>query len=122
MSLRIGAIPGKGRLKVRQSPTSHMPPIPMRACFFANSGGGKNNLIIHILTKPKLFGGNVVDAVWVISPSVKVDSTWEHVRAYLVKRGQGGDEFFMEMVKQILDEGVKMTDYHKKRAKEGNHF
>ena len=125
MSLKIGAIPDKGRLKVRQSPTAHMPPIPMRACFFANSGGGKTNLIVSLLTNPRLFGGNVFDAVWVISPSVKVDSTWEHLRAYRAKRGQGGDEFFMdswdeEKVKQIMDEGMKMTEYHKKRTKEGN--
>ena len=56
MSLKIGAIPDKNRLKVRQSPTAHMPSIPMRACFFANSGGGKTNLIASLRTNPKLFG------------------------------------------------------------------
>ena len=80
MSLKIGAVPVSNRLRVRQSPTAHMPPIPMRACFFANSGGGKTNLIVSLLTNPKLFGGNFFDAVYVVSPSVKVDSTWAHLK------------------------------------------
>ena len=79
MSFKIGAISDQGRLKVRQSPAAPMPPIPMRACFFANSGGGKTNLIVSLLTNPRLFGGNVFDAVYVVSPSVKVDSTWAHL-------------------------------------------
>ena len=68
----------------------------MRACFFANSGGGKTNLIVSLLTNPKLYGGDVFDAVWVISPSVNVDSAWEYLRKHRAKKGQGGDEFFMD--------------------------
>ena len=81
---------------------------------------------MSLLTNPKLYGGDVFDAVWVISPSVKVDSTWEHLRKYRAKKGQCGDEFFMDSwdedrVKQIMEEGMKMTEYHKKQAREGHH-
>ena len=118
MSLKIGAIPDKGRLKVRQSPTAHMPPIPMRACFFANSGGGKTNLIVSLLTNPRLFGGNVFDAVYVVSPSVKVDSTWAHLKKHRAKRGQKGNEFFMDewdgdRIQRLIEESFALTKYHK---------
>ena len=120
MSLKIGAIPDKGRLKVRQSPTAHMPPIPMRACFFANSGGGNTNLIVSLLTNPKLFGGNVFDAVYVVSPSVKVDSTWGHLKSYRAKRGQKEDELFMDSwdgdrVQILIEESFALTKYHKEK-------
>ena len=36
------------------------------------------------------------DAVYVVSPSVKVDSTWAHLKKYRAKRGQKEDEFFMD--------------------------
>ena len=85
MSLKIGAVPDKGRLKVRQSPTAHMCSIPCRNCFFANSGGGKTNLVVALLTNPKLFVGNVFDAVYVVSPSVQDDSTWAHLMKYRAK-------------------------------------
>ena len=71
MSLKIGAIPDKGRLKVRQSPTAHMPPLVTRAILSANSSGGKTNLLVSLLTTPHLYGGDVFDAVYVISPSAK---------------------------------------------------
>ena len=87
MSLQIGAIPDKGRLKVRQTPTTHMCSIPCLACFFVNSGGGKTNICVSLLTNPRLFGGNVFDAVYVVSPSVKVDSTWGHLKKHRAKIG-----------------------------------
>ena len=119
MSLKIGAIPDKGRLHVKQSPTAHTPSIPMRACFFANSGGGKTNRIVSLLTNPELFGGNVFDAVYVVSPSVNVDSTWEHLKKYRAKRGQK-KEFFMDewdgqRVQALIDESFKLTDDHKQK-------
>ena len=114
MSLQIGAIPDKCRLKVRQSPTAHLGPIPMRACFFANSGGGKTNLCVSLLTNPRLFGGNVFDAVYVVSPSVKVDSTWAHLKKHRAKRGQKEDEFFMEewdgdRIQRLIEESFALT-------------
>ena len=51
---------------------------------------------MSLLTNPKLYGGDVFDAVWVISPSVKVDSTWGHLRKHRAKEGQAGDEFFVD--------------------------
>ncbi|MDA8583154.1 hypothetical protein N9L68_02950 [bacterium] len=74
----------------------------------ATSGNGKTNISVSLLTNPKLFGANVLDAGWAISPSVKVDSTWDDLRAYRAKRGQCGDEVHMvtrgeKKVKQVSD-------------------
>ncbi|MDA8584169.1 hypothetical protein N9L68_08030 [bacterium] len=68
----------------------------------------KTDIIVELLTNPNLCCGNVFDAVWVISPSVNVDSTREPLRAYRAKRGQRGDELFMDSwdedkVNHILD-------------------
>ncbi|MDA8583818.1 hypothetical protein N9L68_06275 [bacterium] len=87
--------------------------------FVANSGGGKTNLVVALLTNPRLFGGNVFDAVYVVSPSVKVDSTWAHLMKYRAKRGQHDDEFFMdtwdgERVQKLIEESFALTTYHKK--------
>ena len=83
MSLKIGAVPDKGRLKVGQSPTTHMPPIPMRSCFFTNSGGGKTNLIVSLLTNPKLFGGSdVTDSATDVTDSV-TDSVTDVVNDFV---------------------------------------
>ena len=97
-----------------------MPPIPVRACFFANSGGGKTNLIVSLLTNPKLFGGNVFDAVCVVSPGVKVDSTWAHLKKYRAKEGKKEDEFFIdewdgEWIKRMMEESFALTKYHKEK-------
>ena len=46
MSLQIGAIPDKGRLKVRQSPTNHLLACPLRAAVNGHSSGGKTNLLV----------------------------------------------------------------------------
>lgn len=42
----------------------------------ADSGGGNTNLVVTLLGEHQLFAWNVFDAVWVISLSVEVDSTW----------------------------------------------
>ena len=80
----------------------------------ANSGGGKTNLVVSLLTTPHLYGGKTFDAVFVISPSVKLDSTWRHLIDYRAKRGQKEEDFFFDhwdgaKVQQIMDEAAKLT-------------
>ena len=79
--MRVGLRLGRVRLHICHP--FHAGPV-----LFANSGGGKTNLVVALLTNPKLFGGNVFDAVYVVSPSVKVDSTWGHLKKDRAKRGQ----------------------------------
>ena len=62
----------------------------MRACFFANSGGGNTHLIVPMLTNPRLYGGNVFDAVYVVFPSAKLDSTWQHLANMQSQEGATG--------------------------------
>ena len=124
MSLQVGAVPDSGRLTVRQSPTTHLPPVPMRACFFANSGGGKTNLIVSMLTNPRMYGGNVFDAVYVVSPSAKLDSTWQHLAKYRAKRGQKEEELCVdhwdaERVQKIIEESFSLTAHREKQQEKG---
>ena len=124
MSLRIGAVPDSGRLAVRQSPTSHLPSVPMRACFFAPSGVGKTNLMVSLLTNPRMYGGNCFDAVYVVSPSAKLDSTWQHLAKCRAKRGQKEEDFFFdhwdaERVQKIIDESFALTAHRKTQQDKG---
>ena len=43
-----------------------MPSIPVRACVVADRGGGMTILVVSLLTNPRLVGGNVFDAVYVV--------------------------------------------------------
>ena len=119
MSLKIGAVPDTNRLKVRQSPTKHLLTLPCRGTVNGNSSGGKTNLLVSLLTTPHLYGGKVFDAVYVVSPSVKLDSTWRHLIDYRAKKGQKEEDFFFDhwdesVVQRIMDESAKLTEYHKK--------
>ena len=71
-------------------------------------------MIVSLLTNPRLFGGNVFDAVFVVSPSVKLDSTWKHLIDYRAKQtGQKEAQLFFDkwdetMVQKIMDESARI--------------
>lgn len=70
--LILETIPGMGKLRVKQSPTAHLPSVPMGACCFADSGGGITNLIVSVWARKDL-NGETVATVYVVSPSVNVE-------------------------------------------------
>lgn len=77
--------------------------------FSAKSSGGKTNLIVSLLAKPRLYTGKVFDAVFAVSPSMKPDSTWNHLIDYLAKRGQKKAQLFFDKwdettVQKMVDE------------------
>ena len=45
------------------------------------------NLIVSLLTNTQLYGGKAFDAVFVISSSMKLDSTWKDLVDYKAMRG-----------------------------------
>ena len=75
---------------------------------------------MSLLTTPHLYGGKTFDAVFVISPSVHLDSTWAHLKKYREKNfGQKPEQFFFDTwdgpkVQALIDESFKLTEYHKK--------
>ena len=71
-----------------------------------------------------MYGGNVFDAVYIVSPSAKLDSTWQHLAKYRAKRGQKEEDFFFdhwdaERVQKIIDESFALTAHRKKAAGQG---
>ena len=106
---------------MRQSPTPHLPSNPSRCYFAAPSGNGKTNLIVSLLTNPRLYGGKVFDAVFVVSPSVKLDSTWRHLIDYRHKQArQKEEQFFFDKwdeatVQKVMDETARLTQFHNGR-------
>lgn len=95
MSLAIGAIPDKGKLNARQSPTAHMPSIPIRGIVFGAGSSGKSTLLVGLLTNPLLYG-NCFDAVYAFSHSVHHDGTWNHLKEYRASKGQKPDQYFFD--------------------------
>ena len=80
--------------------------------------------MVLIFTTPHLYGGKVLDAVYVVSPTATWDSTWQHLVKYRAKRGQKEEDFFMDSwdanrIEQILDESSKLTAYHKAQLAKG---
>lgn len=76
-------------------------------------------MLVTLLTTPHIYGDNVFEAVYVVSPSVKLDSTWRHLINYRAKRGQKEEDLFFDhwdesVVQLIMDEYAKLTEYHKK--------
>ena len=77
-----------------------------------------------MLTNPRMYGGNVFDAVYVVSPSAKLDSTWQHLAKYRAKREHKEDDLFMDTwdgakIQGVIDESFKLTAHQKARQAKG---
>ena len=55
--LDVEPIKDPTKLEIKQSKTPHLPRLPMRSLFLANSSGGKTTLIVNLLLNKKLDRG-----------------------------------------------------------------
>ena len=63
----------------KQSRHSHVPKIPLRMILLAPSGSGKTVLISNLILN--IYRG-CFERIYVFSPSIDIDSTWESVKKY----------------------------------------
>ena len=126
MSLGVQPVKDDSKLHIRQLPTEHLPRPPMRALFLANSGGGKTTLIANLLTRKELYG-KPFSAIYVFSPSVHHDGTWNSVKRYVHEElGQKPGEHFSDKweparIQEIVDMQFAITKHHKQHGHRRGH-
>jgi hypothetical protein len=98
--------------EVKQSKYApHVPALPMRAMLCAPSGSGKTVLLANMCLD--IYRG-CFNRIYVFSPSVNIDQTWEEVKKYvnneLMRGKKDADKeecFFSEYDPEALDNIIK---------------
>ena len=126
MSLKVDPIKDTTKLEIRQSNSLHLPRLPMRSLFLANSSGGKTTLIANLLLNKKAYRG-VFSSIYVFSPSVHHDGTWGAIKAYVREElGKKEEEHFFDdwdgqRVQEIVSTAFAVTKYHKDNGHKKGH-
>ena len=81
-SLQVEPIKDPTKLDIRQSKSPHLPKLPLRSLFLANSSGGETTLIANLLLNKRAYR-DVFSAIYVLSPSVHHDGTWGALKKYV---------------------------------------
>ena len=68
--------------EVKQSKYNVVGTLPIRSILLSPSGGGKTILIANMIMD--IYKG-LFERVYIFSPSINVDHTWESVKKYLAK-------------------------------------
>ena len=124
--LDIEPIRDPSKLEIRQSKTPHLPRLPMRSLFLANSSGGKTTLIVNLLLNKKLYRG-VFSSFYIFSPSVHHDGTWGALKKYCREElGKPEEEHFFDewdasKVQTLVDDAFKVTKFHKENRHQQGH-
>jgi stress-induced morphogen len=108
---------------VKQSKFDMVPRIPMRSLVLAPSGGGKTILIQNLIMN---IYKDCFNRVYIFSPSINVDYTWQPVKRYMEeelklfendKEKFYYDKFDVEALTKIIDTQHKIIQYLKRNGK-----
>ena len=105
----------------KQSNFEHVPKLPMRAMIVGPSGSGKTillqNMILNIYR-------NCFERIYIFSPSVDIDHSWNPVKEYIKKEIKPSDKekylfdsYNPEELSQIISKQYKVTEYMKSQGK-----
>ena len=105
----------------KQSKHSTVPGLPLRGVILAPSGSGKTVLLANLILK--VYRG-CFERIYVFSPSVNVDQTWEAVKKYqaeVMKVRDSDDEvlyhdhYTVEALEKIIDTQAKVILHTKRK-------
>ena len=83
-------VPTIAPIKVKEYEVNQRSKLPVRSILLASSGGGKGVLLQNMILD---IYRNCFERVYIFSPSIHVDQTWEPVKEYLAKHvNLNGDE------------------------------
>ena len=120
MSIKIEPIKLK-EFEVKQSKFDVAPQIPFRSIILGPSGSGKTILIQNLILNVYK---NCFSRIYIFSPSIDVDMTWEPVKKYieddLKLKESDKEKFFFneykpEELANIIETQHKVIDYMKKQ-------
>jgi len=105
----------------KQSTFEHVPKLPMRAMIVGPSGSGKTillqNMILNIYR-------NCFERIYIFSPSVDIDHSWNPVKEYIKKEIKPSDKekclfdsYEPEELHKIITKQHKVTEYMKSQGK-----
>jgi hypothetical protein len=106
----------------KQSKHSTVPSLPLRGVILAPSGSGKTVLLANLILK---VCRGCFERIYVFSPSVNVDQTWEAVKTYqadVMKVKESDDEklyfdhYTVEDLKKIIDTQARFILHMKSKA------
>ena len=108
----------------KQSKYSQCAKLPMRSIVLGPSGSGKTILLQNMILD--IYAG-CFDKIYIFSPSVNLDHTWQPVKAYIkdklkIKDDDKEDpiyydEYVPEELLKIIETQTKITNYMKKEGK-----
>ena len=76
--------------ELKQPKSQVMSSVPLRGLLVNPSGGGKTTLMANMIINEDMYRG-VFDRIFIFSPTVHLDSTWEPVKKYIYE-ALGHDE------------------------------
>ena len=77
--------------ELRQPKSEVMSSTPLRGLLVNPSGGGKTTLMANMILNPDMYKG-VFDRIYIFSPTIHLDSTWEPVKKYIYEELGHDDE------------------------------
>ena len=106
--------------EVKQSKYPQCGKLPVRSILLAPSGGGKGVLLQNMILD---IYRNCFERVYIFSPSIHVDQTWEPVKEYLAKHVNLKDDepvlyydnYDPESLEKIIDTQRKITEFLKSK-------
>ena len=108
------------KYEVKQSKYPQVAKLPIRQVFAAPSSSGKTTVLSNYITD---IYRDCFERIYIFSPSINVDSTWDPTKAYISKHiSKQEDEpdfyydtFDSEALMAILDTQKKVIEYQKKQ-------